>query len=101
MRLQIGPIALDTKGLPRISSVGFYPELRCVDVYLVGSERRAVQRWARRLGVAVTEDPAPAGDWRYASAVLEMDGFRLEVHAYVLGDQPAPPPTHALADPPF
>lgn len=74
---------VDTKGLPRIHSVVVYPPVAeggpaIVEVMLAGSERRAVERWAKRLGVQATERPLPGfPKFRTVEAVREQGGVRL------------------------
>jgi hypothetical protein len=72
---------IDLKGLPRIDSVSVYAlDMPTVDAMLAVPNRRGVERWAKRLGVEVTDTLVPGTTaTRHIAAVRERSGVRLEV----------------------
>lgn len=79
---------IDLSGLPAIFDVSVYPPVDdgapvTVSAILASHERRHVQRWAKRLGVEVTEHPVEhAPRLRRAEAVREQHGVRLVIWTY-------------------
>lgn len=86
MLLMFGKATVDTKGLPRICVINSHG---CPDgaVYIVvkleSATRAAVEKWAKRLGVPVTEKPGYHADERHVSAEAESDGSQIQVYTYV------------------
>jgi hypothetical protein len=98
MWLTFGPVSIDTKGLPALSSVyvaevaGPGPMVLVLLLLDDKGGRRAVEKWARRLGVEVRDqistlydgDPTP----REFCAVVEADGFRVKVYIRAAAEAP-------------
>lgn len=86
MLLMYGKATVDTKGLPRISVVNSHGNSDGT-VYTVArlesATRAAVEKWAKRLGVAVTEAPGYRADERRIIAEAESDGSQLHVYTYL------------------
>lgn len=86
MLLIYGKKTVDTKGLPRISvlnSHGNSDGTVYTIVKLESATRAAVEKWAKRLGVPVTEAPGYSADERQIIAEAESDGSQLHVYTYV------------------
>lgn len=86
MLLMYGKKTVDTKGLPRISvlnSHGNSDGTVYTVVRLESAARAAVEKWAKRLGVPVTEAPGYHADERRIIAEAESDGSQLHVYTYL------------------
>jgi hypothetical protein len=84
MLLIFGKATVNTKGLPRVAVVNFHGhDGGTVYVLLESRTRAAVEKWAKRLGVEVTESDGYRPDEREVSAETESDGYQLHVYTYV------------------
>lgn len=101
MRLTLGSMEFDAKGLPRVFSLRVSPSYTgqgpvTVSVLLDSCRRSAVEKWAERLGVEVV-DCKPVlhtGGTRVThtyEATLESEGCRVKVWTSLDQDAPAEP----------
>ena len=107
MLLMFGKATVDTRGLPRISvlnSHGNSDGTVYTAVRLQSAARAAVEKWAKRLGVPVTEAPGYRADERKISAEAESAGSHLSVYTYIsvapADSDPAEFPWRVYAQPP-
>jgi hypothetical protein len=76
---------IDLKGLPRIHNISVYPPRTedgpvTVSAILASDQRRDVERWAKRLGVEVTERPLTYSPrMLIVEAAREKAGVRREI----------------------
>jgi hypothetical protein len=91
MKISIGPITVDAKGLPRIDQIAVYPTSQEVIAYLASTKRCDIERWAKRLGVEVKDSDRPvSGHWRHVTATVNKGGYLLRVDALVYTADPQP-----------
>jgi hypothetical protein len=86
MILMFGNATVNTKGLPRVSVINSHGSgdgTVYTVVKLEACTRAAVEKWAKRLGVEVTESDGYSADTREVSAEAESNGYRLHAYTYV------------------
>jgi len=90
MKITIGPITVDAKGLPRIDQIAVYPTSQEVIAYLASTKLRDIERWAKRLGVQIKDSDPVSEHWRHVTATVNKGGYLLQVDALVYTDNPQP-----------
>jgi hypothetical protein len=101
MRLNFGPLEIDTRGLPEVFSIRAHPSYTVPDqvkisLFLNSTERSAVEEWAKYLGVEVVDGKPyranPDSEWlQVFQATREVEDYRVRVWTMALADAPAEP----------
>lgn len=116
MHLNIGPLEINTRGLPRVFSMRVSPspagDRVNVNILLQSEQRAAVAKWAQRLGTQVVDgapyQSRPGERWTQPfETVREVEGYRVRVWTCIDLDEstrpedvPAAAPALAAESPP-
>jgi len=90
VKIAIGPITVDAKGLPRIDQIAVFPASQEVIAYLASTKLRDIERWAKHLGVEVKDSNPISDHWRHVTATVNKGGYLLQVGALVYTDSSQP-----------